>query len=120
MIKYALIGMAVVPMLLTGCATIISGTNEGVTFNSSPEGASVYIDGQIVGTTPLTVPLPKMKKKSVMVKKDGYEVITRDLGKQMDPVAIGNIIWDLSTTDFISGALMEYEPKSYYFELEKK
>ena len=36
-------------IFLSGCATIISGDTETVTFNSSPEGADVYIDGAIIG-----------------------------------------------------------------------
>jgi len=107
-------------IFLSGCATIISGDTEAVTFNSSPEGADVYIDGALVGRTPISMVLKKNKKDVAMFKKDGYQVVTRELTKSYDPVTMGSIFWDLSITDFLSGAAMEYEPKSYYIELREK
>jgi len=107
-------------IFLSGCATIISGDTETVTFNSSPEGADVYIDGAIIGKTPVSIVLEKNKKDVVMLKKEGYQAVTRDLTKSYDPITMLSIFWDLSTTDFLSGAAMEYAPKSYYIELREK
>lgn len=107
-------------IFLSGCATIISGDTETVTFNSSPEGADVYIDGAIIGKTPVSIVLGKNKKDVVMFKKEGYQAVTRDLTKSYDPITMLSIFWDLSTTDFLSGAAMEYAPKSYYIELREK
>ena len=107
-------------IFLSGCATIISGDTETVTFNSSPEGADVYIDGAIIGKTPVSIVLEKNKKDVVMFKKEGYQAVTRDLTKSYDPITMLSIFWDLSTTDFLSGAAMEYAPKSYYIELREK
>ena len=107
-------------IFLSGCATIISGDTKTVTFNSSPEGADVYIDGAIIGKTPVSIVLEKNKKDVVMLKKEGYQAVTRDLTKSYDPITMLSIFWDLSTTDFLSGAAMEYAPKSYYIELREK
>lgn len=104
-------------ILMTGCATVISGTSESVTIDSSPQKAEVYIDGAMVGVTPMTLKLEKNKKDSVMVKKEGFKPQSRELTKQYDPVTLVSFFWDASTTDFITGAAMEYDPKSYYFEL---
>ena len=104
--------------LSSGCASIISGTNQAVTFDSSPQGAEVSIDGAYVGHTPVTMKLAKNKKDMVQFKKDGYRTVSRELTKKFDPVAIVNIVWDLSTTDFITGAAMEYEPGTYFVELQ--
>ncbi|PLA75022.1 PEGA domain-containing protein [Hydrogenovibrio sp. SC-1] len=105
-------------LFLSGCATIISGTGQSVTFDSSPQGAEVYIDGAQVGSTPMTLKIEKSKKDTVMIKKEGYKTLSRDLTKSFDSVALLNVFWDLSTTDFITGAAMEYEPNSYFFELQ--
>jgi hypothetical protein len=105
--------------MLSGCATIMSGDTEAITFDSSPSGADVFIDGGYVGTTPMTIRLRKSKKDTVMLKKEGYKTVSRDLSKSYDPVALISIVWDLSTTDFLTGAAMEYDPKSYYIELRK-
>lgn len=105
-------------LFLNGCATIISKSSESITIDSSPQSAEVYIDGAMVGSTPMTLKLEKNKKDTVMVKKEGYKTVSRDLTKQYDPVTLLSFFWDASTTDFITGAAMEYEPKSYFFELQ--
>lgn len=104
-------------LMATGCATIISGTNQTLTFTSKPPGAEVYLDGQMIGTTPVSVEVRKNQKNTVMLKKDGYRTVTRDITKSYDNVALLNVFWDLSTTDMISGAAFEYDPNSYYIEL---
>ena len=104
---------------LSGFATIISGDVDSVTFDSSPTAAEVYIDGAYVGMTPLTIRVEKNEKDSVMFKKDGYRTVTRDLSKSYDMVTMLSIFWDLSTTDFLTGAAFEYDPKSFYIELQK-
>lgn len=104
-------------VFLTGSATIISGTNQPLTFQSEPEGAQVFVDGMMIGVTPVTVNVPKNKRSTYTMQKDGYETVTRDITKAYDPVAILSIFWDLSTTDLISGAAFEYEPNSYFVTL---
>ena len=104
-------------LMATGCATIISGTNQTLTFTSKPPGAEVYLDGQMIGTTPVSVEVRKNQKNTVMLKKDGYRTVTRDITKSYDNVALLSVFWDLSTTDMISGAAFEYDPNTYYIEL---
>lgn len=105
---------------LSGCASIFHGTKQSVTFDSAPQGAEVFIDGTSRGKTPLTVKLGKNDYETVMIKKDGYDTIVRPLETSYDAIALLNIFWDLSTTDFLTGAAYEYEPNSYYFNLSKK
>jgi len=105
-------------LLLTGCAGIIHGTSQSLTFTSEPSGADVLIDGQMMGATPLTVSLKKNKYQTVMIQKTGYRTISRPIDKAYDSIALLNVFWDSSTTDMISGAAYEYAPNSYYFKLE--
>jgi len=118
MIK-SLLTISILSIFLTGCAGIINGTDQTVTFTSEPSGATVLIDGMTRGKTPLTLKLKKNSYDTIMVKLDGYKTVTKPLEKKYDAVALLNIFWDLSTTDMITGAAYEYEPNSYYFELEK-
>jgi len=101
-------------------ATIIKGTSQNVSITTDPPGATVYVDGQVMGTTPVTLNLPKRKYSKIAVEKDCYERVEIPLGKKYDPVALLNIFWDLSTTDFITGAAWEYSPNNYHIKLKKK
>jgi hypothetical protein len=105
---------------LSGCATIFKGSDQAVTFNSEPSGAEVYVDGKMIGVTPITAKLRKNTYDTLMIKKDGYQTQTGVLEKKYDGVALLNIFWDLSTTDFVSGAAFEYVPNTYMFSLKKE
>ena len=107
--------------LAFGSATIFKGTQQAITINSEPEGAKVYVDGQLRGTTPLSISMQKsLSTHTMRIVKKGYVPVTRVLKRQYDPTALANIIWDLSTTDFLTGAMFEYKPNNYMIELEKK
>ncbi|MBD5771540.1 PEGA domain-containing protein [Marinomonas colpomeniae] len=107
-------------LILTGCATIISGTNQTLTFNSDVEDVDVYVDGALIGKTPVSASFKKNKVQTVMFKKEGYRAVTREITKSFDPITLGSFFWDLSTTDFITGAVYEYAPNAIYVEMPKK
>ena len=104
---------------LFASATIFHGTTQNITVDSQPSGANVYVDGQLMGTTPVTLTLKKGKYKVITIKKECYKPVTLQLQKTMDGVALLNIFWDLSTTDFITGALWEYSPNHFFVKLQK-
>jgi len=106
-------------MISGGCASILKGTSQTLTFQSEPDNAQVLIDGKPIGVTPLSVSYKKNAAQTVMIKKDGYRTQTMPLEKKYDGVALLNIFWDLSTTDFITGAAYEYVPNTYYFILKE-
>ena len=120
--KKILLNLSIVSVLilLTGCATVLSGTKQTITFESSPSGASVYLDGEKVGVTPFTDKLKKNKYSSFRIELDGYETISRSMGKDVDLVALLSIFWDLGTTDLATGSAWKYDKNSYYIELQKK
>ncbi|WP_353352548.1 PEGA domain-containing protein [Oceaniserpentilla sp. 4NH20-0058] len=105
---------------LSGCASIISGTSQDITFDSNPQGAKVYLDGKIMGTTPFTFSAAKNKYSSLRVEKEGYVSINRTVGKSFDPVALINIFWDLSTTDALTGAVFKYDENNFFFDLQPR
>ena len=121
MLKKIALGLVVTASLSYGSATIFKGTNQAITIDSQPEGAKVYVDGQLRGRTPLSISMKKsLSTHTFRVVKKGYASVTRTLDKSYDPVALANIIWDLSTTDMLTGAAFEYSPNNYMVELEKK
>jgi len=107
--------------VVTGCATIISGTTQVLTFQSNPSGAEILVNGIPVGITPLTVTVKRKSGTKVMVKKEGYKEQSFVLKQSLEPWFWGNIIFGGlfgSTTDIASGATVEYSPDQYYTTLE--
>jgi|WetSurMetagenome_2_1015567.scaffolds.fasta_scaffold808734_1 hypothetical protein len=58
--------------LFIGCAAIEKGTHEQVDFASDPTGADVYIDGELLGTTPVTLKLESKHTYRIEFKKKGF------------------------------------------------
>ena len=119
--KKILLAMLTTLTLTFGSATLFKGTNQSISINSNPEGAKVYIDGQLRGVTPLAVNLKKgLSGKELRIQKIGYATSITNMSKTFDPIAVLNIFWDFSTTDLLTGSLMEYSPNNYFIQLDKK
>jgi hypothetical protein len=103
-----------------GCATIMSGATQNVSFISNPEEANVSLNGKILGKTPLSVPLKKKTKQSVVLTKEGFKPLTISLDTKTDGWFMGNfLIGGLpgSTTDGLSGAIHEYTKDNFMVAL---
>lgn len=118
--KIVLSFLALSALFLTGCATVVSGTNQTLTFNSDVDDVQVYVDGALIGKTPVSASFKKNKVQSVLFKKDGYESVTREVTKSYDPIALLSLFWDFSTTDLVTGAAFEYTPNAIYVEMPEK
>jgi uncharacterized protein YceK len=109
-------------LLIGGCATMISGTDQPVTFDSMPQGATVIVDGKNIGKTPLIVDIPRKSKSAVEFTLDGYTSQKVDLNSGFNPWVLLNGIWCMScvfstTTDYASGAAYQYSPDKYFVAL---
>lgn len=111
-------------ILTAGCATIINGKTQELTFNSTPSGTAVYINGQQVGVTPVTVKRERSGDPiTVEFRKEGYETHTATLNSEMSSAFWGNIIiggFLGSTTDAATGAMYEFAPGQYQAVLSPK
>jgi hypothetical protein len=112
-------GIASSMLLMTGCASVFKGQDQVLSFTSEPEGATVRIDGNVVGQTPLSTKVKKSSVDSISIEKDGFRTETMAPEKRFDNVAFLNIFWDLSTTDLITGAAYEYQPSNFHYKLKK-
>ncbi|MCH5598515.1 PEGA domain-containing protein [Niabella ginsengisoli] len=59
--KSIFISALAISVLLTSCATIISGSKQKVNFTSSPSSATIYIDEVEIGSTPLEMRLQRKR-----------------------------------------------------------
>lgn len=115
-------GLLVLAVLgVAGCATIVSGSRQKVTFNSEPPGATVLVGGIELGKTPVTTRVKRSKKLEVVFEKAGYRTQTAEIESGVNNWLFGNILvgglFGLST-DAYSGALNEYVPDHYLATLK--
>lgn len=78
-----------------GCATILNDDTQPVTFNSTPEGALVKVDGTGFGRTPVTVQVQRKGfNKAIEMSLEGYK--TEHFTLENNPVTgatLLNILW---------------------------
>ncbi|MCK7546664.1 PEGA domain-containing protein [Marinobacter koreensis] len=113
--------LAAIALLSSGCASIVSGTDQKLTFNSEPEEATVTVSGRVLGKTPLTVPVDRGSNQSITFEKEGYKTYTAQLSTTTNPWFFGNIVLGGllgSTTDGVSGAIHEFSPDQYFVTLK--
>lgn len=107
---------------LSGCATILSGTDQPVTIQSSPDGADVIMNGVVMGKTPFTANIKRDNNTMLTIEKDGFQSETQLMNTQLNSMFWGNILFGGvlgSTTDAASGASREYSPGVLFVKLEK-
>jgi len=113
--------VVMVGFFLSGCASIMTGSSQQVTFNSNPEGSTVNVGGRPLGKTPLTTSLKRKTGQAIVFEKEGYKPVSMELETRTNGWFWGNIlIGGLvgSTTDGLSGAVNEYSPSQYLVTLQ--
>ncbi|TRX29713.1 PEGA domain-containing protein [Flavobacterium franklandianum] len=79
-------------LLLSSCATIISGSKQNVKFASNPSSATIFIDEVEVGKTPFELRLARNSEHDVQIKLDGYQTYQTSLTKKFNAWYLGNIL----------------------------
>lgn len=115
---------ALSPFVFSGCASIITESNQQLVFNSQPKSADVYVNDVKRGTTPCNILVPRQKPPPpIVLKKDGYEDTPVVFTTKWNPWVIGNILGGyFSTTSFIIDANSEksimYYPDMFLITLD--
>jgi hypothetical protein len=122
--KLSVVLLMGITLSATSCASIITGTKDKITFNSTPEGAKVFHKGIEKCTTPCTAEIPRsLSKQMVTFEKEGYTNKEVKLTKTFNPVTLINILLGGAIgvgIDAATGSLTKYSPKEYKVELEQK
>ena len=101
----------------SGCASIVEGTDQSVTVQTTPSGANCELkrDGAVIGVvnpTPGTVTVDKSKHDiAVICKKDGYQDASGAFSSDFQGMTFGNILFGGLigvAVDASSGAMHEY------------
>ena len=142
------IGLVLWKMSLGGCATMVDGSTQKMSFQTTPEDVvvtlirpineggdywaekdkqgqrktmSVDVERRILGKTPFTLALDRAEGQSVVFSKEGYTPVTMSLTTTTNPWFWGNIFFGglfATTTDSTSGAIYEYEPSQFLVTLK--
>ncbi len=110
-------------LLISGCATLFSSTTQVVKFESYPSGAELYIDGNLVGKTPIEVEMKKetFHNYTYQFRLEGYVTYQQRLTKELNKTALFNtVMWPSWATDALTGAMIEFSPANYYVELKPR
>jgi hypothetical protein len=87
------ISLGVLGFLLVSCATLFGGgPSQSVGFSSDPVGAQVYVNGTLMGITPVALKLAKSKTYYIEFKKEGYHTRTVQL---TNSVGAGWVVLDV-------------------------
>lgn len=104
---------------LTGCASIIDGTTQQITVNTSPSGAqcALFRENERIGTIPVTPGSVLIKKTkhdiTIQCVKTGYDIATYLNHSGMTATSFGNIVLSGGIgviVDSASGADNKYTP----------
>lgn len=110
------------PMIMTSCATIFTGTKDVISFDSNVPKTKVMINGMERCQTPCQTKVKRtLGTETVTFVSNGYQAKTIELDTKFNGVSIINLAnvlgWGI---DLATGAVNKYDQKVYNVELEKK
>ena len=95
------------------CGTIINGSKQNVSFSSTPGGATVFVDNQQMGVTPVSLALSRKDHHNVRLELAGYQPYEVKLTRGVSGWVFGNLIFGGLpglAIDAISGGLYKLSP----------
>jgi len=89
-----LLALVIMVQCCTGCATIVTGGGEDqpVRFASTPRGATVYVDDNPIGQTPISARLTRKDEHRVRIEHPGYRPYEKTIGSGFNEWIIGNVV----------------------------
>lgn len=112
--KIKIFAVIVASLYFISCATLFKGTSEDINFGSNPSGVEVWIDGKMMGKTPINFQL--MSKKTYVIEFK-YEGQTKTVNLN-NHVGAGWILLDVLAglvpviIDAVTGAWYSFDQKN--------
>ncbi|MCK4223619.1 MAG: hypothetical protein KAX39_00460 [candidate division Zixibacteria bacterium] len=111
--------------LCLSCASIIHGTKQDVSINSSPDQAEISVKtvgGVVVftGKTPASATLKRKQEYDVFINLAGYQEAKVHISKEFDATYLGNLICGGVIgliIDAVNGAMYKLEPDMIHITL---
>ena len=108
--------------MTSGCATIMHGSTQDISISSVPTNASVTINGNSRGETPLLISLNRKENHSVSIHLDGYEKYETYLTRSTSGWIFGNIIFGGLiglVVDAATGSIYKLSPETISTQLKE-
>ncbi len=105
---------AITVLSLSGCATIMHGTHQDVGISSMPTGASVSIDDETQGVTPVVAKIKRKGNHVVKIQMTGYLPFETTLTHSVSGWVWGNVAFGGLiglAVDAISGGIYKLTPE---------
>ncbi len=99
--------------IFTSCASIICGSTQSVTFNSTPSNATISDNGVQIGQTPLSAKLTRKENHAITIELEGYQQYEIMIKKSFNGWYLGNIIFGGLiglVVDPLTGAIYQLTP----------
>jgi len=97
---------------LLGCATIVAGGPDEVPIKTTPAGAYVYLDGKVVGQTPIVITLDREKSLGdIRIYYPGFQPVVFNRYKNFNWWTVGNFFLAIFPVivDVVTGNYMRFE-----------
>jgi hypothetical protein len=107
---------------LNSCATFINSTTQEIEIKSTPENASITIDGKKFGLTPQIVNIDRGRNHVLKIELDGYEPYETQLTRKISFWFWGNALNGFipgMTIDMFTGSMYNLFPGNISVELQK-
>jgi hypothetical protein len=95
-----------------GCATIVAGGPDTVPINTNPPGAYVYLNGQVVGQTPMTLELDRRRSMAdIRIYYPGFVPLQFTRYRSLNGWIFGNLaltFWPV-IIDFATGNWQRFD-----------
>lgn len=86
-------GLVGAALCLSGCASIVHGTSQDFTVDTTPSGASLAVDGVPRGHTPVLISLKRNEVHTLDISLAGYEPVTFHLQRYVTGWVLGDIFF---------------------------
>ncbi len=121
--KYGQYGiLLLVATMFSGCATIVSGTNQKINVMSMPSDAVAKVDNNLSAKTPTMFTLERKSDHTIEISKEGYKTAVVMIRRSVNGMAFGNALFGGVIgvgVDMASGANLKLIPERVNVVLEE-
>ncbi|MCH8550126.1 MAG: PEGA domain-containing protein [Balneolaceae bacterium] len=121
--KSHLFAVIILAFLIQGCGSIMHGSTQEVSVSSSPSNATVSVNGNTMGETPILLDLGRKNTHLIEVSMDGYETYEQYLTRSTSGWVWGNIVFGGIiglVVDASSGGMYKLTPDQIRAEMQSQ